>query len=561
MTLGPAKDGAATGPRGKFAASASFLYRKIIFPFIPICMSPGSLKDSVADTLCRSERNKRFHDGEITQLHVGRCKSETSSITIIDRSSLEERLRNLESDPRTEQVEPVVALSVHGWARGHERNVVEALKRGLRAARIVVHEIVSPADVLVMFHDMTMGMNVEHLLGRMRHAAAYSNAQDVVLVLMEAEKPRPSKNGNPHPVKFKGREKVGERSWHMLCAAASLVVEYSYLTTDGSNQIHPHNEGALAEIVNHVCSWVSGRDSIGMSVECSHQAAVELGGGVRNTPTISLGGRAVGTVSSCGGGPVHLSSAAIASARMQGMNSATLGGGSRDSFGSLLDSCVSISESDVPVVVSASSRHGVSVDNVVGVSGGVPPIEEHVPLMGDRCSMDHTAAKAAVSHSLTNGRGYSAGTRKQDASPSSRSLSWSGWDLSKSDLPQGSRGSNSPEKAAPPRKSVTAEGVDGGHRLGMRVENRGGTLPRNQFLMGVGSEEIKRQGAAQPNKKGVPVSSGKRENEMVKNRRHEKKSTLPRTDVATGKHGRVQKALSQHPNVRDVGGAFEMDIG
>lgn len=142
------------------------------FVCVQECLSGGALK-CMSEGLCGAN-----DDQPNQQEHSAAAKSAPSDASlkvVFDKISLESRMNGYDS--QLENVaEPVVALSVHGWARGHERKVVDTIKRQLHSSRVTIHEIVSPADILLMFHDMTMGLNAEHLLGRMRHAAGEAMA-------------------------------------------------------------------------------------------------------------------------------------------------------------------------------------------------------------------------------------------------------------------------------------------------------------------------------------------------------------------------------------------------
>lgn len=143
------------------------------------CLSGGALK-CVSEALCGSSDNSPNQQ----EASASSAPSDASLKVAFDKISLESRMHGYD-DVLESVAEPVVALSVHGWAKGHERKVVDTIKRQLHSSQITIHEIVSPADILLMFHDMTMGLNAEHLLGRMRHAAGKARVFIVFFIYLD----------------------------------------------------------------------------------------------------------------------------------------------------------------------------------------------------------------------------------------------------------------------------------------------------------------------------------------------------------------------------------------
>lgn len=127
-----------------------------------VCLTPGRIMGCMSDGGCGSVGMASGEDDA--------ALSQVSMTPVCDRESIGRRLGRGDGKLWGSS-EARVTLSVHGWAKGHEREVVDVIKRELHSSNIMVHEIVSPADILLIFHDMRMGLHAEHLLGRIRHTA------------------------------------------------------------------------------------------------------------------------------------------------------------------------------------------------------------------------------------------------------------------------------------------------------------------------------------------------------------------------------------------------------
>lgn len=145
---------------------------------------------------------------------------------------------------------------------------------------------------------------------------AYSGAKQVLLVLMNSEKPQGTK-GTPSTIssaqKAKGARKVSEQSSAILESAASLVVDYTFDVSSGARPPGARNAQSITRIIDYIKAWVQGRNCVGISVESS-QRPQGAGQNLTRVPAISssLGHRLMGL---SGSGKVSLPMASLSAAR------------------------------------------------------------------------------------------------------------------------------------------------------------------------------------------------------------------------------------------------------
>lgn len=68
-------------------------------------------------------------------------------------------------------MEPVLSMACHGTVRGQERKVFVAVKNYLHSSSVRVTQLARPCDVLLMFHDISGGVEVDTLLRKVREIA------------------------------------------------------------------------------------------------------------------------------------------------------------------------------------------------------------------------------------------------------------------------------------------------------------------------------------------------------------------------------------------------------